>query len=134
MPINSVTIKKPDPGTTIPTAAPASPDGHMKGEYTLDNAPLDYIKCRIVYPATTGLLLPQLIIERNADILAGGKWRVDFGALSQGLDTCMQAELYVQGAAERKDFGMVEDIDVLNDPVGTLNPPQEIPLPTPTIP
>jgi len=134
MPAVSVTISAPSPGTTIPTVAPPSPAGHMSGTYTLDNLPLDKIMCRIVYPATTGMMATQIVVERQADILPGGKWRVDFGAIQQGLDTCMQAEIFVQTIAARQDSDTIEDVDIMNAPVGTMNPPVPIPSPIATIP
>src|SRR5260221_11994355 len=121
----TITVTAPPPGT------PIAPTQVFAGTYTLDNAPLDHILCRVVYPAPS--MVDPLVYEKNADHAAGGTWDVPFPALPQGLDACFQAELYVQGSPNRQDSDTIEDLDILNapaaNPIGSIGVIAPLPLP-----
>ena len=117
MPIESVTITNPLPGATVLTT-------HVYfGTYTLDDTPLDKVKCRLVYPNSNPVL--EVIA-----LAANGRWDAFFPNAVAGTDLIVQAELYVQGVADRRDFQAVEDIDI----VIPTTPPPLPPSPPPPLP
>jgi hypothetical protein len=129
----TVTIEYPQPGATLPPSNPPNPPGvHIKGSWTVDNIPIQKIVCRVIYPPSS--IATPLVWAQDADHIAGGKFDVTFAALPEGLNACVQAEIFVQGVAAGQDCDTVEDIDVLGNPPGTMNPPAPIAAPIPPLP